>query len=106
MSYGHFRGIEHIRDLVFVLSHDERRTFRVLTYQSVTAGFLEDLDQNGVAIIDQDRLMIIAQGLEQEPWGRGEAAPAQVALFNQLRAMHWTEFRQFVNSRPETKHTI
>jgi hypothetical protein len=69
-------------DLVFVISACERRTFRILTYTSIRS----NTGHNGTTIIDQDRLMVMVQGLAHEQ-------------FEHLRAMDWPVFREYVNAR-------
>lgn len=104
-NLGPYTGVQHQRQVTFDTPHGPR-TFRLLTYQAYNAYGLIGSECNGVAVLDEDQVQVLADELGRESTGYFGASRAQVDLLNALAEGGWDAFRQAINTSGRNRYEV
>ncbi|WP_018234291.1 DUF7417 domain-containing protein [Thioalkalivibrio thiocyanodenitrificans] len=88
------------------LSFDNGRTFRIVLYGAYNARGLIGSEKNGIAVLDEDNLEVLADEIGREDSGYFGATRAQAQLFERLSAGSFETLRQVVNDSPRCRHPL
>lgn len=98
---GHFRHDPSWKtQLRFASQGDVERSFFVLIAGAEDAGGMVGPEYNGIAILDNDNLCVVADRHMKESSGYFGPSEAQKAEFERIRSMDWQEFAAFCRSLP------
>jgi len=84
----------------------KRRTFRIIVYGAYDAMGLIGSECNGVAILDEDRMHVLADEIMRQPSGWCGPSHGQVQVFEKLSKMKWADFQAFVNTSRRNRYEI
>ncbi len=82
------------------------RKFRIILYSAYNARGLIGCENNGIAILDEDNLMVVVDSIAQQGTGYFGPSEEQLATFDDLIDMDWEEFRQEVNKARRLRRPI
>lgn len=100
-SVGPFMGVQNDKIIKF-----GSRLFRIVTYQAYNAHGLIGSEFNGVAILDENTLQVVADNIGCENSGYYGVSKKQVDIFEKICTMKLTEFRAFVNNTERLRMEI
>jgi hypothetical protein len=104
-SVGPYIGVQKDEKVVKTLDGKER-TFRLLLYGAYNAFGLIGSESNGVVVLDEDNLCVIADEIACEPSGYFGASEKQRRAFEVLKTSTSLEFRALVNAQRRIRHEI
>lgn len=79
-------------------SNGQVRHFKAFTYQAYNAYGLIGPENNGIAIVDQDKMRVVTDGICPIESGYFGTSPEQAAEAKKLAGMDQKEFVAFVNA--------
>jgi hypothetical protein len=82
------------------------RTFRVVLYGAYNAFGLIGTENNGIAVLDEDRRQVVLDCHCQQDTGSFGPSEAQVADFLRICSMDGQEFVEFCNSHPRSRGQV
>jgi len=82
------------------------RRFRVLLYGAYDALGLIGSECNGIAVLDEDRGLVLLDGEAPAASGWFGASRGQVSRFDEIMGMGEEGFRGFVNGHPRARYGI
>lgn len=82
------------------------RTFRVLLYGAYNAFGLIGPEQNGIAVLDENRMLVVLDGHCPQENGYYGPSEEQVNEFRRICEMDAEEFVQFCNSHPASRDPV
>ena len=85
---------------------DNGRSFRLVLYGAYNAMGLIGSECNGVAILDEDKLQVLADEIGKIDSGYYGPSKDQVATYDRMMAMSWPEFQVLVNESGRNRYTI
>lgn len=83
-----------------------KRTFRVLVYGAYNAMGLIGSEANGIAILDEDRLQVLADEIACMNTGWFGPSQGQTQLFDRITKLDWANFRDLVNTSGRNRYII
>lgn len=101
-----FMGVQFDKTVSFKEKGQSPRKFRVITYQAYNALGLIGSECNGVAILDEDKKLVLCDEILKQDTGWFGASDAQVAEATRICFLPWKEFQAFVNTHPRTRHKV
>jgi hypothetical protein len=101
-SVGPYMGVT--RDQVREFKNGQR--FRVLVFGAYNAMGLIGSEFNGLAVLDETRMAVLADRLGCEPSGYFGPSKAQLALFDQAMTCPWSEFQALINDSGRNRYEI
>lgn len=94
-----------------MVSRDEtlkfgNRTFRVVLYGAYNAMGLIGTENNGIAILDEDRMQVVLDGHLQEDTGAYGPSDHQMVELRRICRMDSCEFVEFCNTHPRSRGEV
>lgn len=100
-SVGQYTMVDHDKTLKF-----GSRSFRVLVYGAYNAFGLIGTENNGIAVLDEDRMQVVLDGHCSQDTGAFGPSESQTAEWRRICAMEAEEFVQFCNSHPMSRDLV
>ena len=83
------------------------RKFRLLMYRAFSALGLIGSECNGICVLDEDKMAVLADEMEQTDSGYSVPTKAQMDLFKRMaESMSWEEFRDLINGSRRHRYTL
>lgn len=101
-SVGPFMGVELDR----IVSYPNGRKLRFLTYGAYNAFGLIGSEKNGVAVLDEDRKVVVCDELYREASGYFGISAAQRRKFEALVAASWEDVCEVVNASDRCRQEL
>jgi len=100
-SVGQYTMVCHDKTLKF-----GKRNFRVLVYGAYNALGLIGPENNGIAVLDEDRMQVILDGHCPQETGYFGPSEGQVAEWERICGLGAEEFVEFCNSHPMSRASV
>lgn len=100
-SIGQYAMVSRERTLKF-----ENRKFRVVLYGAYDAFGLIGPEKNGIAVLDEDKMVVVLDGHCPQDNGYYGPSEKQVVEFDRICSLSREEFVKFCNEHPETRDPI
>ena len=100
-SVGQYTMVCHDKTLKF-----GKRSFRVLVYGAYNACGLIGPENNGIAVLDEDRMQVILDGHCLQETGYFGPSDGQVAEWKRICGLGADEFVEFCNSHPMSRAPV
>ena len=104
-NIGPYTGVVYDKSATFQTPNGPRK-FRFIIYQAYNAFGLIGSEFNGVAILDEDKMQIVCDGIAKQNTGWFGASPQQIKMAEGLIEMSWENLQHFVNSNSRTRQDI
>jgi hypothetical protein len=100
-----------LRDTIRVFKQDvqgtKERKFRLLMYSAYNAMGLIGSECNGIAVLDEDKLLVLADELYKAGSGYEMPTPEQLTAYEYMAGeMTWPEFQALINNSKRKRYTI
>lgn len=93
---GPYMGVTRDKSLSFKAGRKARK-FRIVIYGAYNAMGLIGSERNGIAVLDEDNRAVVCDDIARESSGYFGPSKNQLSLFEELAAMSWPVFRDFIN---------
>lgn len=100
-SVGQYTMVSRDRTLKF-----GSRSFRVVLYGAYNAMGLVGPENNGIAVLDEDRMQVVIDAHLQEDTGYFGPSDVQVAEWERICAMDAPSFKEFCDSHPSSRESL
>ena len=104
-TVGPYMGISRDETVTFK-TDDGPRTFRLLLSGAYNAMGLIGSEVNGIVVLDEDKMNVLADCIWPESTGYYGPSDSQQVAFDMMKAMTWEEFRQTINKCERNRYTI
>jgi hypothetical protein len=94
---GPYVGVTRDKTINFKINRKHSRAFRVIVYGAYDAFGLIGSEKNGIAVLDEDNRSILCDEIAREDSGYFGPSKRQLALFDDITALSWPHFRDYIN---------
>lgn len=101
ISVGQYTMVHHDKTLKF-----GKRSFRVIVYGAYNAYGLIGTENNGIAVLDEDRMQVVLDGHCPQETGAYGPSNGQLVEWQRICRMDSAEFVEFCNSHPRLRDLI
>lgn len=80
-----------------------KRTFRLVMYRAYNAMGLIGYENNGIAVLDEDRMAVVVDGITPAVSGYSMPTPQQTLAWQMLTTCSWSEFQEFCDNHKNSR---
>ncbi len=102
---GPYVGVTRDKKISFKAGR-KSRDFRVIIFGAYDAFGLIGSEFNGIAVLDENERSVLCDRISCESSGYFGPSRAQLAEFDRLIGLDWSEFRSFINGHDRTRYAI
>lgn len=89
-----------------IVDHGQHGKFRVLVYGAFNAMGLIGPENNGIAILQEEPALVVADSICLEDSGYFGPSSRQLAEFDRIVSLGWEDFKAVVNDSPRARFTL